>query len=126
MLGGGHQLGGRRRPRVAVQQHREVLARLANKPESELFAQSEALGAAALAICEVASVCDMAAVGEAAQGVYAVVRALRSHGLWHTAALTAHIRSLLLLTSDPAPTEAETRKILDRLTGMRAFVGVPA
>lgn len=113
------------RLRAAVEHHREALARLAAMPEPELAAEAEALGAAALGICEVASACDMAAVGEAAKGVYAVILALRADGVWRSDALNAHVAALLQLTAEPPPSDAEARALLARLAGVRAFVGVP-
>ena len=113
------------RLRAAVMRHREELARLADRPEAEILAQGEALSAAALGICEVAAACDLPDVGEAARGLYAVIRALRLDGVWRTDALNAHVHALLLLTDEPAPAGAQARAILDRLAGVRAFVGVP-
>ena len=110
--------------RAAVEVRRKELARLANSSPQELIAEIEALGAAALGICEVASACGMTAVGEAAQGLYAVVGAMRAGDAWKPDALNAQVGALLLLLNDPPPAEEETRQILDRLRGMRAFLGV--
>ncbi len=110
--------------RGIVHKHGLELARLARRPEAEVLADSDALGAAALGICEVAGACGLPEAGEAAKGVYAMASALRATGVWHTGALNAHVDALVLLTGEPAPEPVEARQILDRLSGVRSFLGV--
>ena len=108
---------------AAVERHLADFMRVADR--SEQAADSEALGAAAAGIAELAAACDMAAVGEAARGAYAMLTAQRKAGVWRAEAFSAHVNALRLLASKPRPKETETREILDRLAGVRAFIGVP-
>ena len=110
--------------RASVERRRQELLKLASGTPEQIYAECEALGAAALGICEVASACGMDAVGEAARGLYAVVGALREGAVWKPDALYAQVGALLLLLNDPPPSDEEARQILDRLKGMRAHLGV--
>lgn len=102
-----------------------VIARLADGPEEQVFANSRDIGDAARAICEVAGIANLTAVGEAARGVHAMIDALVTVGVWHTEALELHIDAVALFNSEAPPSQAETDKILARLKAMRDWVGVP-
>ena len=110
---------------AAVERTLAEFLRLADLSGQDLRADIEALGATAVGVAELAAACDMAAVGEAARGAYAMLTALRTAGVWHAEALSSHINALRLLASKPPPKEAEARQILERLASVRGFIGVP-
>lgn len=105
-------------------QHRTI-ARLTAEPEEMVFAEARAVGDAALAICEVAGAAGMEPAGEAARGVYAMVQALVTRGIWHSEALQLHIGALALFNGEDPPPSADCGQILKRLKAMRDWIGVP-
>lgn len=66
-------------------------------PEDQLFAESTALGEAALSVAEVAGAAGMAGLGEVARGIYSLTNAVRTQGFWHAEAVHVHIGALALL-----------------------------
>ncbi len=92
--------------------------------EELLFARCKELGLAAMNIADVAGVAKLFEVGEAASGIRAMIDSLVEKGVWHTDALELHITSLVLLASEPVPSQEETGKVLSRLSKMRAAIGV--
>ena len=101
------------------------IARIAQLPEETIFAESLALGDAALAICEVAAAAELAALGEAARGIATMVDALVSDGVWHTDALQLHIAALAMFALHPDLAASEVGIVLARLKAMRDGIGVP-
>ncbi len=92
--------------------------------EELMFARCRELEHAAMNIADVAGVAQLGAIGEAANGIRAMIGSLFCKGVWHTDALELHITSLLLLNTDPPPSAEETGSVLSRLRKMRAAVGV--
>ena len=101
------------------------IEQIAQLPEETIFAESLALGDAALAICEIAAAAGLGPLGEAARGIATMVDALVSDGVWHTDALLLHINALAMFTLHPDLDLAEVQTILARLKAMRDGIGVP-
>ena len=97
---------------------------ISSKPEEIIFAESLALAAHAMAICEVAGAVGLGPLGESARGVSTMIDALIDQGVWHTEALKLHIDALAMLASKPGMPDAEARKVLARLKAMRDGIGV--
>ncbi len=110
--------------RHVAQQH-AILAKYAAGPEEEVFANCRAIATAARSISDVAGAADMESVGEAARGIFALIEALGSRGVWHTDALKLHIGTLALFNSDAPPTRGDAAQMLKRLKSMRDWIGVP-
>ena len=87
-------------------------------------AESAALGDTALRIAEVAAAVGSAETGEVARGLYAMVVAYKTEGLWRADALDLHLSAIALFEGpEPlAPQAADT--LLRRLAQMRAAIGV--
>lgn len=111
--------------RTYVHEMRATIAVLARQSEELVFAESALISQAALDICDVAGSAGMEATGEAARGIYAMIDALVTRGVWHTDALKLHVEALSLLNADPPPPTEAVNKILADLQVMRDFIGVP-
>ena len=111
--------------RSHVAQQHAILAAYAAGPEEEIFANCREIALAARAISDVAGAADMESLGEVARGIFALISALRSKGVWHTDALKLHIDTLALLNRDTPPTRCDAGQMLKRLKGMRDWIGVP-
>ena len=111
------------RTHVALQH--AILAKYASGPEEEVFANCREIASAARSISDVAGAADMESVGEAARGIFALISALGSKGVWHTDALRLHIDTLALLNSDAPPNRCDAGQMLKRLKSMRDWIGVP-
>jgi hypothetical protein len=101
-----------------------IIAAMSNLSEETVFAQSTALGNAALAICEIAGAAEMAPLGEAARGIYILMEAQKSQGVWHTDALRLHINALMMFDKDPDISTATAEGILAELKTLRDWIGV--
>ena len=102
-----------------------VVEQITREREEIIFAESLELGAAALAICEVAAAAGLDSLGEAARGIHAMIEALVDQGVWHTDALKLHVNALQVFAADPATPPEEAARILGRLKTMRDRIGVP-
>lgn len=111
--------------RAHVAQQHVILARHADGPEEDVFANCRSIATAARSISDVAGAADMETVGEAARGIFALINALGSKGVWHTDALKLHIDALALFNSDAPPTRSDAAQMLKRLKSMRDWIGVP-
>ena len=105
------------------EQIREIVS-IHAQGEDLMFARCKELGLAAMNIADVAGIAKLAEVGEAAHGIRAMIDSLVRKGVWHTDALELHITSLVLLSSEPAPSQEEIGRVLGRLRKMRAAIGV--
>ncbi len=110
--------------RQYVGEVREKILLLAHQPEDLIFAECKELATMACAICDVAAVAGLQHTGEAARGIYMMVDALLTRGVWHTDALKLHAHALALLSEEPAPSDAAVEQILFNLKAMREWVGV--
>ena len=111
--------------RAFVDERLAAIEHISLQPEETIFAESLALGDAALAICEVAATGDLARIGEAARGISNMVDALVSSGVWHTEALKLHVDALMMFAARPTMGAEEAETILKRLKAMRDGIGVP-
>ena len=111
--------------RQFVDERVDEIERIAQQRDESIFAESLALGHAALAICEVAAAAERGPLGEAARGIATMVDALVSNGVWHTDALKLHIDALAMFAAHPDLDQTEVRTILARLKAMRDGIGVP-
>ena len=92
--------------------------------DDALMAEASELGRLALRIAEVAAVVGAGDTGEAARGVYAMVDAFQSEGLWRSDALDLHLSAIALFEgAEPMPAPAAAM-LLRRLGDMRAAIGV--
>jgi hypothetical protein len=103
-----------------------ALLRMCAAPEEEVFAESAAIGWAASAVLEGAAAVGEAEIAEAAAGVWDIVEALRTRGVWHTEALQVQVQALRLLSSGRALSAGERAAVADRLTRMRGVIGAAA
>lgn len=100
-----------------------ALIRLCRQNEADIFAQSREIGWLALKVVESARLANQPQLAETAEGVWEMIEALSTRGVWHTEALRIHVEALLALTSDPALDEPHRRVIAHELLRMRAAVG---
>ena len=112
--------------REFVRGHMVTIQGIGASAEEEVFARSRALMASALAVAEVAGAYGESALSEAARGVIIMVDALATHGIWHSEALRLHLDALARLSSDPPPSEAEAKGVLQMLAALRRNIGVVA
>ena len=110
----------------ALRNRCEVLSRAISRPAGDVADDAEALETAALSISELAAACDNPAASAAAQGVYAMVTTFRKTGAWHSDALNAHVSALHLLAAGSPSDQTDAAMIIERLSAMRAFLGVGA
>ena len=110
--------------RILVAEQIAIVERIAAASEDVLFAESHALGDAALAICEVAGPAGLGPLGEGARGIVAMVDALINQGVWHTEALRLHIAALAMFSANPGLPPREAARVLADLQGLRDGIGV--
>lgn len=103
---------------VAVQ---ALLAACA-RPEDELFANIGEIGWLAQRVAEDAKQADRPELSLAARGVYEMMDALFTHGMWHTEALQVHVAALKVLASRRDVPEAELSAMREHLAEMRARI----
>ncbi len=101
----------------------QTLIRLCRQDEAEIFAQSREIGWLALKIVESARLAKRPELAEAAEGVWEMIDALSTRGVWHTEALRVHVEALLALTSEAGADPAHRQAIARELVRMRAAVG---
>jgi hypothetical protein len=101
----------------------QALIRLCRQDEADIFAQSREIGWLALKIVESARLADRPQLADTAEGVWEMIEALSTRGVWHTEALRIHVEALLALTADTALDEPHRRVIAQELLRMRAAVG---
>lgn len=100
-----------------------ALIRLCRQDEADIFAQSREIGWLALKIVESARLAKRPGLADAAEGVWEMVEALTTRGVWHTEALRVHVEALLALTSERDLDESHRQVIARELLRMRAAVG---
>lgn len=111
-------------PALAATLHVDIrtLAALCRGDETAVFQNCRAIGLAALAVVESARLGGRPMVADAAAGLWEMIEALSSRGVWHSDALRLHADSLAALSALPdKPEEAAT--ILSELRRLRASVG---
>lgn len=101
----------------------QALIRLCRQDEADIFAQSREIGWLALKIIESARLACRPELADAAEGVWEMIDALSSRGVWHTEALRVHVEALLVLSSRLEVPAAERQVIARELLHMRAAVG---
>jgi hypothetical protein len=102
------------------------LIRLCRQDETEVFGQCREIGWLALRIVESARLAQRPELAEAAKGVWEMIDALSSRGVWHTDALILHADALEALSSEP-PMDAESiAAMLRALLAMRTAIGAAA
>ncbi len=111
--------------RAYVREKLEVIALYGAADEAVLFAESRTLGDAARGVSEVAGAAGMDTIGEIACGICAMIDNLTANGVWHTEALKVHISALKLVNQGAVGRDAGNDAILERLTAVRAAVGIP-
>jgi hypothetical protein len=100
----------------------QALIRLCRQDEADIFAQSREIGWLALRIVESARLARRPELADAAEGVWEMIEALSTRGVWHTEALRIHVEALLAL-SVPDGTDSAQRQVIAReLLKMRAAV----
>lgn len=101
----------------------QALIRLCRQDEADIFGQCREIGWLALRIVESARLAKRPELAEAAEGVWEMIDALSTRGVWHTEALRIHVEALLTLTSE-AGADANQRAVIAReLIRMRAAIG---
>lgn len=110
--------------RLYVHEKLREIAEYAAKPEEELFAECRSLANHALEVAEVASAGGLAAIGEVARGIKAMVDSLITGGVWHTDALRLHISVITVLNQQVGEGEPDDELVLSRLRNMRRALGV--
>lgn len=99
-----------------------ALAAQCRGEEMEVFEHARAIGLAALTVVEGARLAGLPMLAEASAGLWEMIDALSSRGVWHSEALRVHADSLAALSSlaDETP---EAATILSELRRLRAAVG---
>jgi hypothetical protein len=101
----------------------QALIRLCRQDEADIFAQSREIGWLALKIVESARLANRPELADAAEGVWEMISALSTRGVWHTEALRIHVEALLALTSAAGTDPSQRQAIARELVRMRAAVG---
>ena len=101
----------------------EIMA-FTDMAEHDLFAECRTLGGLARNVAEVAGAAGLAAIGEVAAGIDAMVESLVTSGVWHTDALRLHLDALALLNGRTGASAEEDEVVLARLRNMRKAIGV--
>lgn len=101
----------------------QALIRLCHQDEADIFAQSREIGWLALKIVESARLARHPELADAAAGVWEMIDALSTRGVWHTEALRIHVEALLALTSEAGADPSQRRVIAHELIRMRAAIG---
>lgn len=99
-----------------------AMAARCREDEASVFENCRPIGRAALRIIESARLAGRPGLAEAAEGIWEMVDALSSRGVWHTEALRIHADSLAVLSTLPTDGE-DTRAIITELRLLRAAVG---
>jgi hypothetical protein len=101
----------------------QALIYLCRQDEADIFAQSREIGWLALKIVESARLGRRLELADAAEGVWEMIHALSTRGVWHTEALKIHVEALLALTSKVGVDADQRRVIAGELIRMRAAIG---
>ena len=110
--------------RAYVRSKVEIILSFTDASEVDLFTECAAIEDAALGVAEVAGAAGLAAVGEVARGISAMLASLRSRGAWHTEALRVHIASLAIVSQNGGAGSAENDLVNTRLAVMRRAIGI--
>lgn len=104
----------------------QALITLCRQDEADIFGQCREIGWLALKIVESARLAQRQELADAAEGVWEMIEALSTRGVWHTDALKVHVTALLALTAADGVGAEERRMIALELLKMRQAVGAKA
>ena len=104
----------------------QALIRLCRQDEAEVFGQCREIGWLALQIVEGARLAKKDQLARTAEGVWAMIEALSTRGVWHTDALRLHADALGAQAST-TPIDPEGLAAIEReLVQMRTAIGALA
>jgi hypothetical protein len=70
-------------------------------------------------ICEVAGSAGWPEIGQAARGIYELIEALVSRGVWHADALMVHVNAIALLNAHSDLPPEMAAQVVERLKAVR-------
>ena len=114
-------------PTLAAGLHDAIaaLADLCRREEDVVFQACREIGHLALVIVETARLANRPDIASVAEGVWELITALTSRGVWHTQALRVHAEALATLAS-PAFDGPGQQDIAFELARLRAAIGATA
>lgn len=107
----------------ALDEQIQSLDRLCRGEEAEVFVACRDIGLAALTVVESARLAGRPDVADTAEGVWEMIDALSTRGVWHTDALRVHADALIALSSDTVPSD-QSATIISELRRLRLAIGV--